>query len=294
MTTSKPTSNPLVEDFAQKLAKDDFKGAAQAIPAEADGDLHTLMANLLLIEIETRLEKGQEPQAKKCLDLLLKCAPEKKEEAHMWFADYHMGELQECLSTEGLASFGQNLAHVLAYAPHRKDEAHQLIGQYYMNKLKRAMAEQKGPVAEMKAFSELVRYAPRRKDEAHHLFAERAMDELRDALDHYDKEYAKMAMDTFLKYAPHREGEAQAVWEQHMEASRKRKLYDILGVERTATAEEIRLAYRQLAKRLHPDVNLDNPAAGEQMRHVNAAYTILGDPELRERYDQRGDRKNSN
>ena len=76
-------------------------------------------------------------------------------------------------------------------------------------------------------------------------------------------------------------------------AAKQRKLYDILGVERSATEEEIRAAYRQLAKKLHPDVNLDNPGAAEQIKHVNAAYTILGDPELRARYDQRGDRKDT-
>ncbi|MDE1798659.1 MAG: J domain-containing protein [Candidatus Micrarchaeota archaeon] len=76
-----------------------------------------------------------------------------------------------------------------------------------------------------------------------------------------------------------------------MEAAKERKLYGILGVERSASGEEIRLAYRKLAKELHPDVNLDNPSAAERMKHVNAAYTILGDPELRARYDQRGDQR---
>lgn len=282
----------LVQEFGQKLAKDDFAGAAKCISAQdGDASLHARLASLLLIEIETRLEKSHINQAKKCLELLLKCAPEKKEEAHMWFADYHMGELQKILSTGGLASFGRELELVLDYAPQRKTEAHLLISQYYMNKLKKSMAEGRGSVSELKALRELLRYGPARREEAYRLFAERAMDEMRRALDDYDKEYAKIALDDFLKYAPQREDEAMAIWEQHMEASRKRKLYDILGVERTATNDEIRSAYRALAKRLHPDVNMNNPAAEEQMRHVNAAYAILGEPELRARYDQRGDRK---
>ncbi len=202
-----------------------------------------------------------------------------------------MGELQKILSASGLASFGHELELVLDYAPQRKAAAHQLISQYYMNKLKKSIAEGRGSVSELKALRELLRYAPQRREEAYRLFAERAMDEMRRALDDYDKEYAKIALEDFLKYAPQREDEAMAVWEQHMEASRKRKLYDILGIERTATNDEIRTAYRALAKRLHPDVNMNNPAAEEQMRHVNAAYAILGEPELRARYDQRGDRK---
>lgn len=281
-----------LREFGQKLIEDDFAGAEKSRLAHSgDAALADGMANILMIEIETRLESAEVPQAKKCLELLLKCAPQREGEAHMWFADYHMGELQECLSTDGIASFGRALENVLSYAPHRKDEAHQMIAQYYMNKLKKSMMHDKGRVFEMKALSELLRYAPSRRDEAHHLFAERAMDEMNQALSDYDKKYAKIALDTFLKYAPHREDEAQAVWAHHMEASRKRKLYDILGLERTATDEQIRAAYRQLAKRLHPDVNLDNPAVGEQMGHVNAAYAILGDPKLRARYDQRGDRR---
>jgi len=284
--------NVHVQAFSQKMAQNDFTGGEKIIAANAsDSTLHSHFANLLMIEIETRLEKGQITFAKKCLELLLKCAPEREEEAHMWFADYHMGTLQHSLSSGGIASFGHDLEKILHYAPSRKEEAYSYIAQYYMNKLKRCIAESRGSVAEMKALSELLRYAPQRKEEAYRHFAERAMDEMRNALDDYDKEYAKMALGDFLKFAPHREAEAQAVWDQHMEAARQRKLYDILGVERTATYDEIRTAYRALAKRLHPDVNLDNPSAAEQMRHVNAAYAILGDEELRARYDQRGDRK---
>lgn len=281
-----------LREFGQKLIEDDFAGAEKCMLAQ-DGDakLSDGMANILMIEIETRLEGAELPPAKKCLDLLLKLAPSRKDEAFMWFADYHMGELQDCLSTDGIASFGHALEGVLSYAPHRKEEAHQLIAQYYMNKLRKCMEQDKGRVSEMKALSELIRYAPSRRDEAYHLFAERALDEMRQALSDYDKKYAKLALDVFLKYAPHREGEAQAIWEHHMEVSSKRKLYDILGVERDATGEQIKAAYRLLAKRLHPDANLGNPSVGEMMGHVNAAYSILGDPKLRERYDQRGDRR---
>ncbi len=285
----------VVTEFGQQLDKENFSGAGSVILAHAnDAPLHAHLASILVIEIETHLENYKIAQAKKCLELLLKCAPEREEEANMWFADYHMGRLQKCLTSDTIASFGQDLASVLAYAPQRKAQAHALIGQYFMNKLKKSMHDGKGSVAEMKAFSELMRYSPGRKEEAYHLFAERAMEEMKQGLEDYDKEYAKMAMGDFLKFAPHRKEEAESVWEQHMEASRQRKLYDILGVERDATEDEIRQAYRALAKKLHPDVNMNNPEVGEQMRHVNAAYHILGDPELRARYDQRGDRKEQN
>ncbi len=309
MTNSKPTDKPAkthpsehdleqaeaVQTFGQLLANDDFAGAAECILEHAGKSaIHARLAAILVIEIETRLENADSSKAKKCLGLLLKCAPERKEEACMWFADYHMGELQKRLSTGRLASYGHDLESILEYAPQRKAEAYRLVAQYYMGKLRKILSEGRGEAQEKNVLRELLRYGPERRDEAYHLFASRAMDEMRQALSDYDKEYAKMALDDFLKYAPHRKNEAMEVWEQHMEASRQRKLYDLLGVERTASADEVRSAYRALAKRLHPDVNLDNPAAADQMKHVNAAYAILGDPELRVRYDQRGDRKEQN
>lgn len=63
--------------------------------------------------------------------------------------------------------------------------------------------------------------------------------------------------------------------------------YETLGVGRDASAEEIRSAYRRLARENHPDVNKD-PAAGERFSEIAEAYEVLRDPEKRERYDRVG------
>ncbi len=63
--------------------------------------------------------------------------------------------------------------------------------------------------------------------------------------------------------------------------------YAVLGVERTAAADEIRGAYRKLARQFHPDVSAD-PGAAERFTEVTQAYEILSDPEKRQRYDMFG------
>ena len=63
--------------------------------------------------------------------------------------------------------------------------------------------------------------------------------------------------------------------------------YDVLGVGRTASAEELQRAFRTLARRYHPDVNSD-PAAEERFKEINEAYHVLADPGLRARYDRFG------
>jgi molecular chaperone DnaJ len=64
--------------------------------------------------------------------------------------------------------------------------------------------------------------------------------------------------------------------------------YEVLGVARGASADEIKSAYRRLARRYHPDVNPDDPTAEEKFKEVGEAYSILSDPDRRARFDQYG------
>lgn len=64
--------------------------------------------------------------------------------------------------------------------------------------------------------------------------------------------------------------------------------YKILGVERKASEEEIRKAYRDLAKQHHPDRNPDNKQAEERFKEINEAYQVLSDPQKRSVYDRVG------
>ncbi|MCX6695693.1 MAG: molecular chaperone DnaJ [Candidatus Altiarchaeota archaeon] len=67
----------------------------------------------------------------------------------------------------------------------------------------------------------------------------------------------------------------------------KRDYYEILGVDRSASVEDVKKAYRTLAKKYHPDVN-KNPGAEEKFKELSEAYEVLVDPEKRQRYDQYG------
>ncbi|MBN2558455.1 MAG: J domain-containing protein, partial [Clostridia bacterium] len=68
----------------------------------------------------------------------------------------------------------------------------------------------------------------------------------------------------------------------------KRDYYEILGVSRDAGAEEIKKAYRKLAKEYHPDINKEKPDAEHKFKEISEAYEVLSDPEKRSRYDQFG------
>lgn len=64
--------------------------------------------------------------------------------------------------------------------------------------------------------------------------------------------------------------------------------YETLGVPRSASADEIKKVYRQLAKKHHPDVNKGNKSAEDKFKDISAAYEVLGDPDKRKQYDQFG------
>lgn len=64
--------------------------------------------------------------------------------------------------------------------------------------------------------------------------------------------------------------------------------YDILGVSRTATPEEIKTAYRKLARLYHPDVAKNKATAGDKFQELNEANEVLSDPDKRRRYDELG------
>lgn len=69
--------------------------------------------------------------------------------------------------------------------------------------------------------------------------------------------------------------------------SNKRDYYEVLGVSKTASDDEIKRAFRKLAKQYHPDINKE-PGAEEKFKEIGEAYAILSDPEKRRQYDQFG------
>ena len=65
-----------------------------------------------------------------------------------------------------------------------------------------------------------------------------------------------------------------------------RDYYQVLGVSETASVEDIKKAFRRLAKQFHPDRNPNNPQAAERFKEINEAHDVLSDPEKRKKYDQ--------
>ena len=68
----------------------------------------------------------------------------------------------------------------------------------------------------------------------------------------------------------------------------KRDYYEVLGVAKNADADEIKKAYRQLAKKYHPDMHPGDKECEEKFKEANEAYEVLSDPEKRQKYDQYG------
>ena len=64
--------------------------------------------------------------------------------------------------------------------------------------------------------------------------------------------------------------------------------YKILGVNKSASQDEIRAAYRKLARKHHPDLNPDDKEANKKFQQINEANEVLSDPEKRKKYDQYG------
>lgn len=68
----------------------------------------------------------------------------------------------------------------------------------------------------------------------------------------------------------------------------KRDYYEVLGIQKGASEDEIKKAYRKMAKMYHPDLHPDDPQAAEKFKEVNEANDVLSDPQKRQRYDQFG------
>ncbi|HTC22328.1 MAG TPA: DnaJ domain-containing protein, partial [bacterium] len=68
----------------------------------------------------------------------------------------------------------------------------------------------------------------------------------------------------------------------------KKDYYELLGVSKAASAEDLKKAYRTMAKKFHPDANPNNKEAEDKFKEINEAYEILSDPQKKTAYDQFG------
>src|SRR6266511_1927436 len=66
----------------------------------------------------------------------------------------------------------------------------------------------------------------------------------------------------------------------------RKDYFQVLGVAETATVDDVKKAFRRLAKQYHPDRNPSNPQASERFKEINEAHDVLSDPEKRKKYDQ--------
>src|ERR1700740_2180120 len=73
-----------------------------------------------------------------------------------------------------------------------------------------------------------------------------------------------------------------------MATTAKKDYYEILGVKKSASADEIRKAFRKLARKYHPDVNPGDKSAEEKFKQLSEANDVLSDPKKRKIYDQLG------
>ena len=72
---------------------------------------------------------------------------------------------------------------------------------------------------------------------------------------------------------------------RYLDKAKMRDPYEVLGVSRTASDSAIKKAYHRLAKKLHPDLNPDDSVVANRFKEVSAAYSLVGDPDNRKRYD---------